>query len=161
MDQRMRTLDPLAIGGSGRRVSTHQLNELLLSVLEPFEEEFNRLGVALSFRGKIDAEVKTNREVAQQVLANLVDNAMWFASIGGATSPTVTVTVTPTGFTVSDNGPGVPKAHRDSIFEPHFTTRDGAHGLGLTLVRDLLKTVRGRVRLTKLLPATFEVELVR
>lgn len=159
MEKRMQTLDPLAIGGRGRRVSRQQLNEMLLMVLEPYDEEFNRLGVAFDFRGDPTVELKTNREVVQQALANLVDNAIWFASQGDAATPTVTIKVTKQGFAVSDNGPGIPENHRNAVFEPHFTTRDGAHGLGLTLVRDLLKTVGGRVRLTNLKPATLSVEL--
>ena len=45
------------------------------------------------------------------------------------------------------------------IYEPGFSTKDGAHGLGLTLVRDLLGTIGGRIRLAKLRPATFVVQL--
>lgn len=161
MDKRMHTVDPLAVGGRGRRVLTQQLNAVLMSVLDPFQDEFHRLGVAVDFRGAEDVEVRTNREVVQQVLANLVDNALYFASVGDARTPTVVVEVTPKGFQVSDNGPGIPKAHKSSVFEPHFTTREGAHGLGLTLVRDLLKTIGGRIRLIALQPATFEVELER
>ncbi len=161
MEKRMQSLDPLAIGGRGRRIAPVQLNELLLTVLEPFDEEFHRLGVVYTLEADEDATVKTNQEVAQQVVANLVDNALWFASQGGASTPAVALIVTKKGFRISDNGPGVPKSHKGAIFEPHFTTRDGSHGLGLTLIRDLLKTVGGRVRLIRLVPATFEVEFVR
>lgn len=157
MNKRMNTLDPLAVGGRGRRVSDQQLNELLLTVIEPFYDEFNRLGVALDFQGDESVRVRTNREVAQQVMANLLENALWFASKGDASTPTVTVIVREGGFTVSDNGLGVPDKNRAVIFEPHFTTRDGAHGLGLTLVRDLIRSVGGRVRLSTTCPATFRI----
>ncbi len=159
MQKRIQTLDPLAIGGRGRRVSRHQSNQLLLAVIEPFQDEFNRLGVALDFRGDVAAEVRTNREVVQQVVANLVENAMWFAAQGEASTPAVIVEVTPAGFRISDNGPEIPKDNRAVIFEPHFTTRDGHHGLGLTLVRDLLKTIGGKIRLKSPQPVTFEVVL--
>ena len=58
-----------------------------------------------------------------------------------------------------DNGPGIPEEHRDLIYDPAFSTKDGAHALGLTLVRDLLGTIGGRIRLAKLLPETFVVQL--
>lgn len=36
---------------------------------------------------------------------------------------------------VRDNGPGIPSAHLDQIFEPSFTTKSRGHGLGLPLCR--------------------------
>jgi signal transduction histidine kinase len=71
----------------------------------------------------------------------------------------VTVRATKPGFTVSDTGPGIPESDRHAIFEPHFTTREGAHGLGLTLARDLLKSIGARVRVTDCQLARFSVEL--
>jgi signal transduction histidine kinase len=160
-EKRMRTLDPLALGGRSRRLSSQQMNEVLMTVLEPFQDEFHRYGVALDFKGREEVTVRTNREVVQQVLALLVDNAIRFAAEGEAPTPAVTVEVTENGFIVSDNGKGIAKAHRNSVFEPHFTTREDAHGMGLTLARDLLKTIGGSIRLTEIKPATFEVDLGR
>ena len=108
-----------------------------------------------------DPHVVTNREIAQHSLANLLDNAIWWAAEGDPPSPSpfVRVRLTAAGFSVSDNGPGIPAEHRGQIFAPGFSTRDGAHGLGLTLVRDLLDTIGGSVRTAKLQPATFTVQL--
>ena len=159
MSVRMARLDPLAIGGRGRRISPISLDEALRPVIQAFEEEGGRLGVSIHYEPQGDVEVVTNREVAQHALANLLDNAIWWASKGVARSPLVRVRFTQAGFSVVDNGPGVHKAHRKLIYEPGFSTRDGAHGLGLTLVRDLLGTIGGEVRLAKLSPATFVVEL--
>ena len=159
IEQRLRTLDPLAIGKRGRRAAVHKLHDLVSEVLEPFEPEANRLGVALEVRGDVSTEVRTNRDVAQQVLALLLDNAIWFAAQGKVRSPAVVVRLTDSGFSVSDTGPGIARDHRTSVFEPHFTTRDDAHGLGLTLARDLLKTVGGRLRLSSARKTTFVVEL--
>ncbi len=161
MEKRMASLDPFAVGGRGRRVAPVQLDDLVLATLLPFQDECHRLGVTLDFHGIEGAEVRTNREVGQQVLANLLDNAVHFACRTDAATAIVTVKVTPHGFTVSDNGPGVPAHLKNAIFEPHFTTRDGASGLGLTLVRDLLKTIGGRIRLAKSRPATFEILLAQ
>ena len=36
---------------------------------------------------------------------------------------------------VSDDGPGVPEADRERIFEPFYSTRRDGHGLGLAVVR--------------------------
>lgn len=47
---------------------------------------------------------------------------------------------------VRDNGPGVPAGLERQIFLPFFSTRDGGHGIGLTVVRQLMYGMGGRVR---------------
>jgi signal transduction histidine kinase len=160
MAARMQRLDPLAIGGRGRRVSPISLDDALSPVVNAFREEGDRLGVSIDYASGSDLELVSNREVAQHALANLLDNAIWWSTQSEAKSPIVRVRLSPTGFSVSDNGPGVRKEHADLIYQPNFTMRPGAHGLGLTLVRDLLNSVGGRVRLAKRRPARFEVQLM-
>ena len=46
---------------------------------------------------------------------------------------------------VSDNGPGVDPAMRDHLFEPFVTTKKSGQGLGLALVRRLIRDMNGRV----------------
>ncbi len=51
----------------------------------------------------------------------------------------------PVELRVSDNGPGVPAAMRDHIFEPFVTTKKSGQGLGLPLVRKLVRDMNGRI----------------
>jgi two-component system nitrogen regulation sensor histidine kinase GlnL len=46
---------------------------------------------------------------------------------------------------VSDNGPGVPPALRDHIFEPFVSAKKNGQGLGLALVQKLVREMHGRV----------------
>ena len=46
---------------------------------------------------------------------------------------------------VIDDGPGVPEAFLDRVFEPFFTTRDDGTGYGLYLAAELLKEQSGRI----------------
>lgn len=46
---------------------------------------------------------------------------------------------------ISDNGPGVDPAMRDHIFEPFVTTKKSGQGLGLALVRKLVRDMNGRI----------------
>jgi two-component system nitrogen regulation sensor histidine kinase GlnL len=46
---------------------------------------------------------------------------------------------------VSDNGPGVDPAMREHIFEPFVTTKKTGQGLGLALVRKLVRDMNGRI----------------
>jgi signal transduction histidine kinase len=47
---------------------------------------------------------------------------------------------------VRDNGPGVPAGLERQIFLPFFSAREGGHGIGLTVVRQLMVGMGGRVR---------------
>jgi len=46
---------------------------------------------------------------------------------------------------VSDNGPGVEPAMREHIFDPFVTTKKAGQGLGLPLVRKLVRDMNGRI----------------
>ncbi|VWX51603.1 nitrogen regulation protein NR(II) [Novosphingobium sp. 9U] len=46
---------------------------------------------------------------------------------------------------VSDNGSGVPPSMREHIFEPFVTTKKSGQGLGLPLVRKLVRDMNGRI----------------
>ncbi|MEK8032934.1 ATP-binding protein [Ideonella sp. DXS29W] len=47
---------------------------------------------------------------------------------------------------VRDNGPGVPPGMEREIFLPFFSAREGGQGIGLTVVRQLVHGMGGRVR---------------
>lgn len=51
----------------------------------------------------------------------------------------------PVELRVSDNGSGVPIAMRDHMFEPFVTTKKSGQGLGLPLVRKLVRDMNGRI----------------
>jgi signal transduction histidine kinase len=47
---------------------------------------------------------------------------------------------------ISDNGRGVPKSLKDSIFTPFFSTRGGGSGFGLSMIRSVVEGHGGAVR---------------
>lgn len=64
--------------------------------------------------------------------------------------------------TVSDDGPGVPEAIRDRLFEPLVTARKGGTGLGLALARRIITAHHGTIALVDgPLGATFRITLPR
>jgi signal transduction histidine kinase len=63
---------------------------------------------------------------------------------------------------VKDDGPGVPEADRDRVFEPFFTSRraEGGTGLGLPIARSLLAASEGTINLVQAnAGALFELRL--
>jgi signal transduction histidine kinase len=47
---------------------------------------------------------------------------------------------------VRDQGPGIPPQVQAQMFDPFFTTRPGARGLGLTLVRSIVESYGGEIQ---------------
>lgn len=93
-----------------------------------------------------------------RVVANLVDNGVRHAA--SAVTVEVTRRAGSAVLTVADDGPGIPAADRERVFE-RFTrlddarTRDsGGAGLGLAIVRDLVQRHGGAVELLDAAPGT-------
>ena len=67
------------------------------------------------------------------------------------------------GFSVEDNGPGVPEPIRERIFESYFTTKPVGvgTGIGLSISRSIVERHRGKLRFEPVEPngARFVVEL--
>jgi len=94
--------------------------------------------------------IETDPGRMEQIVANLVDNAIRWTPPGG----TVTVSSRALGtggveVDVSDSGPGVPPSQREEVFAP-FTSRetpDGrtGTGLGLAICRQLARALGGDV----------------
>ena len=78
----------------------------------------------------------------RRVIANLVENALQAAS-GAGREPQVVIRVERrpererAAIVVDDNGPGVPEAERQRVFDPYVTFRPGGTGLGLAIVRKI------------------------
>ena len=46
---------------------------------------------------------------------------------------------------VSDNGTGIRENLRDRMFEPNFTTKTSGMGLGLSIVKNVVDNLQGRI----------------
>jgi PAS domain S-box-containing protein len=109
--------------------------------------------------------VMADSDQIEQVLLNLLSNAVDAMPRGGTVRITLAAEPNGASFSVSDEGVGIPEEIRDSIFDPFFSTKEIGKGTGLGLsisygiVRDhggdiLLESVRGQ-------GTTFKVVLPR
>jgi len=106
--------------------------------------------------------VLVNRDALEQVLINLISNARDAACLEGARGEIVVQTrfvsglafsairdgravPLPIEITISDNGPGIDPALRDHVFEPFVSSKPSGQGLGLSLVRKLVRDMNGNV----------------
>ena len=100
-------------------------------------------------------EVMCDRHQTAQVLTNLLQNAAEAINedraTGDDTGPSgkVEVTIEDGGSSVtveiSDNGPGLPAAQRDRLFEPYVTTRTKGTGLGLAIAKKVMEDHAGEL----------------
>jgi signal transduction histidine kinase len=99
----------------------------------------------------------------QQVLLNLLTNAVDAMPSGGAIRVATRREDARIVLAVADTGPGVPSGDRDRLFEPFFTTKDqqGGTGLGLAICRQIVQAHGGTITIgdTAGGGATFEVRL--
>jgi signal transduction histidine kinase len=90
--------------------------------------------------------IRANPLALSRALTNLIANAAVAMNDQG----TLTITAAPQTIEVTDSGPGIPPHLGDSIFEPGVTTKGAnGRGLGLTIVRELMRQQGGEVKAQK------------
>jgi two-component system sensor histidine kinase TctE len=93
--------------------------------------------------------VEGNTVLLREMLKNLVDNAIKYTPRGGSVTARTRYAGSPV-FEVEDNGPGIPEADRERVFERFYRVLgsgvDGS-GLGLPIVREIAELHRGTVTL--------------
>ena len=142
----------LARGGApvGKRRSTSLASAAQAAILQLGSNLHGR-GVRVQVTG--DAKVETaNERDLQRLLLNLIDNAAKHSPKDGIVHVSIAVQdATGIELAVEDEGPGVPPAEAERIFEPFFRGEDQANkegsGLGLAIVRAIARAHDGDVSL--------------
>ena len=130
------------------QMNTVDLAQLARVELERWADQAIGRNVDLGYEGPdTGVLVSGEKQLLGELLGNLVDNAIRYGKTGGRI--TVGVTSDPVTLFVEDDGPGIPPAERERVFEPFYRPRDstsGGCGLGLTIAREI--AARHRAQLT-------------
>ncbi|MDB9285334.1 PAS domain-containing sensor histidine kinase [Halorubrum ezzemoulense] len=78
--------------------------------------------------------VSSDSDRLRELFENLFQNAMDH----GGDDAAVRVGPLDTGFFIEDDGPGIADGCEEEVFDHGFTTRDGGHGYGLSVVRTIV-----------------------
>lgn len=133
----------------------------VLSMLEPLADR-NRVTLALAEGSAVEAEVDVGQ--IQQVMTNLIVNAIQAQPEGGRVDLCVDREGESVVLRVEDRGPGIPEDVKGRIFEPFFTTKEVGEGtgLGLSVVHGIVQEHGGRIQVVRTEHGTrFDVELPR
>jgi two-component system phosphate regulon sensor histidine kinase PhoR len=111
--------------------------------------------------------IVASRDQMEQVLVNLVDNAIKYTPRGGTVRVAVSPTDTGIGLFVSDTGIGIMQEHLPRIFERFYrvdkarSRESGGTGLGLAIVKHMVEAHGGTVAVESEFNrgTTFRVEL--
>ncbi|HXF65173.1 MAG TPA: sensor histidine kinase N-terminal domain-containing protein [Burkholderiales bacterium] len=96
--------------------------------------------IDLGYEGAPAAPVTGDAFLLKEMLNNLLDNAVRYTQPGGQVTVRVAREAQRVTLEVEDNGPGIPEAERDRVFERfHRVLGSGAEGcgLGLSIVREI------------------------
>ncbi len=116
--------------------------ELLEQVLEVMGGEVQDRGAVVEIEDSSDgAAIRVDPSQIKQLLINLTHNALAAAEDAG--DSVVRLIARRAGddvaLEVSDNGPGIPEANRERIFDLFYSTRKGGTGLGLAIVKRIAR----------------------
>ncbi|MGZ0746971.1 sensor histidine kinase [Haloparvum sp. AD34] len=134
--ERMETLidDLLTLAREGEAIGEVEpvdLETLVERCLETTDVE----DATVEVEGTLQFQADPDR--VRQLIENLLRNAVEHAG------PDVAVRIGPlpdgSGFYVADDGPGVPEADRDQVFEAGYSTAEEGTGFGLSIVREVAR----------------------
>ncbi len=118
-----------------------KIEPLLKDSVRLFEQEARERSVSLECSTEPRTmEIPADRTLLEQVIINLVKNALQASTKGGVVK--AKAFQSPTGriiIEVSDNGTGIAPEAIDKIFIPFFTTKPEGSGIGLSFARQVLR----------------------
>jgi len=126
---------------------------LIDEVLRGLEAQSKAKHLKVTSAGLGDAPaVMTDERALEQVLVNLVDNAIKYTPEGGEIRVGVASDATEVVIEVANSGPGIPPKHLPRVFERFYRvdagrSRElGGTGLGLSIVKHLVVKMGGQIK---------------
>lgn len=127
------------------------LSLLVEATVELLQLPLREADISVDLRAsRMDAVVRGSRVELQQVLVNLIFNAIDAMRDAGTKRPAIRIAIAimpdqRAELSIADNGPGVSREVTDQIFTPYHTTKKDGLGLGLAMSRNIVEAHGGRL----------------
>jgi two-component system, sporulation sensor kinase E len=124
------------------------LNDVVEKTLDLLKPELENRGLTVTTKlGRRLAAAPLDATQMQQVLVNLIKNAMQAMTKGGTLKLQTGENDDGVWVSVGDTGGGIPQEQINRIFEPFYTTKKKGSGLGLMIVQRIVRAHNGRIEL--------------
>lgn len=143
------TLAFLRAGDSSESAAPTRLDALV----EGVADDIAALGADIEVSGSLAQPVLLRPALTRRALANLMDNARRYG--GGRVRVTLSSADGEARIDIDDDGPGVPEAELEHVFEPYVrleasrARHTGGSGLGLAISRAVIRAQGGEVTLSR------------
>lgn len=137
---RLAELDATDVSHSFENINLYQVAETCVNMLQMNAEKHH---VNISFAGEI-CSVFSTKEMMEELVYNLCDNAIRYNIEGGEVFVTVKNNMKGVILSVKDTGIGIPRKHQERIFERFYrvdksrSKSTGGTGLGLAIVKHIV-----------------------
>ena len=126
--------------------STHSPNEVIGDTLPLVQHLLGKVKIDVIQDLASQKEVEINRTELQQVLINLIVNAIQAMPNGGTLKISTSDQGSGVVISIADSGVGMPREVIEHIFDPFFTTKKAeGTGLGLSITQKLIDRAGGRI----------------
>jgi signal transduction histidine kinase len=128
------------------------LRPVVEQVLEESRPQADSRGVGLTLDGDAEVGLRADGPRLQQVVANLVSNAVRHSPRGGRVTVAIAGEDGKVRLQVGDEGPGIPPQDAERVFERFYrsdqarTATEGGSGLGLAIARWIVELHGGTIR---------------
>ena len=124
------------------------LNDVVEKTMELLRPELENRGLTVSTKlARRLAAAPLDATQMQQVLVNLIKNAMQAMTRDGTLTLQTGENDDGVWVSVGDTGGGIPQEQINRIFEPFYTTKKKGSGLGLMIVQRIVRAHNGRIEL--------------
>ncbi|RLS68129.1 MAG: sensor histidine kinase, partial [Planctomycetota bacterium] len=126
--------------------------ELIRQIAERFTPSLQNHGIEIQVSGESGTDLWLDPDFVEQILGNLISNVEKYAAAGRHLKIQVAVSSEYATIDVIDAGPGIPTAHRASVFQPFSRLSSDLRastgtGIGLSITRELARLHGGDVEL--------------
>ena len=124
------------------------LNDVVEKTLDLLRPELVNRGLTVTVKlARRLAAAPLDATQMQQVLVNLIKNAMQAMTKSGTLTLLTGENADAVWVSVGDTGGGIPQEQIHRIFEPFYTTKKKGSGLGLMIVQRIVRAHNGRIEL--------------